>query len=289
VRASIVVAAFALTAALAGAAAADPLPRLSVASFTFSADTRTPAQEQPFHLVIDVRLNGRVVDLEGVVLPQLGTLEILGDEKHTLAAGSGTAYRETIAVVAHQGGEIRIPPAYLDAVDARDGKPKRFLSNELTLHVAGPASVLTGPRGIARLLPILGFLAGALVIVGLAFAAFGMRRPAAVVPASEPPPAEKPAVALARSDGPSEAAAIARERLVRDPSREGALAARSALWRAVGANDGETLADVVRRPAAHDPALRAVLRALERAAFTDDLDRPAAIDDALRALDGYRA
>jgi len=32
-----------------------------------------------------------------------------------------------------------------------------------------------------------------------------------------------------------------------------------------------------------------VLRALERAAFTNDSDRPAAIDDALRALDGYRA
>jgi len=288
VRASIV-AAVALTAALPGIAAADPLPRLNVASFTFSADTRTPAQEQPFHLVIEVRLNGRVTDLEGVVLPQLGTLEILGDEKHTLAAGAGTAYRETIAVVAHRGGDIRIPPAYLDAIDARDGKPKRFLSNGLTLHVAGPASVLASPRAGARLLSIVGFLAGALVIVGLAFAAFGMRRPAAPVPASEAPPPEEPVVALARSDGPSAAAAIAREHLARDRSREGALAARTALWRAVGANDGETLADVVRRPAAHDPALRAVLRALERAAFTDDLDRPAAIDDALRALDGYRA
>lgn len=288
-RASIAAGALALAAALPGGAAADPLPRLNVVSFTFTADARSPALEQPFHLVIDVRLRGRVADLEGVVLPQLGTLEILGDEKHTLAAGSDTDYRETIAVVAHRGGSMRIPPAYLDAIDARDGKPKRFLSNDLTLNVAGPASVLAGSAASARLWPVAGFLIGAVLIVGLAFAAFGLRKtpPPVVANAPEPPP--DPAIVLSRTGASPDAASAARDRLTSDPTREGALAARSALWRSVGAGDGETLADVVRRPSAHDPALRAVLRAIERAAFTDDADRPAAIADALRALDGYRA
>lgn len=286
-RASIAAGALALAAALTGGAAADPLPRLDVVSFAFTSDARSPAQEQPFHLIIDVRLRGRVTDLEGVVLPQLGTLEILGDEKHTLAAGSDTDYRETIAVVAHQGGAIHIPPAYLDAIDARDGKPKRFLSNELALNVAGPASVLAAPVARARLWPVAGFLVGAVLIVGLAFAAFGLRKTSPPVVASQPEPPADPA--LPQAVAAPDAAAIARARLASDPTRDGALAARSVLWRSVGAGDGETLADVVRRPGAHDPALRAVLRAIERAAFTDDADRPAAIDDALRALDGYRA
>ena len=277
-----------LVLALAGVANA-ALPRLSVASFTFSADTSAPAQEQPFHLILDIRLNGHVDDLEGVVLPQLGTLEILGDEKHTLAAGANTEYRETIAVVAHQGGAIAIPPAYLDAIDARDGKPKRFLSNDLTLHVAGPASALAGTAGDSKLLPVLGFLAGAMLIVALALAALKLRKTPPDVAEVEAAPAHGPVVAIAPVDPPADAVARARAHLAGDPTREGALAARSVLWRSVGANDGETLADVVRRPGAHDPALRAVLRALERAAFTNDLDRPAAIGDALRALDGYRA
>jgi len=287
-RARIPVATCALVVALASAANA-ALPRLSVASFTFAADTQSPAQERPFHLIIDVRLNGRVDDLEGVVLPQLGTLEILGDEKHTLAADANTEYRETIAVVPHQGGVISIPPAYLDAIDARDGKPKRFLSNDLTLHVAGPASVLTGSAAGLGLLRVAGFLAGAALIVGLAFAALRLRKTPPPIAPAEPEPIAEPAVAIAPMDAPSDAAARARAQLAADPTRDGALAARSSLWRSVGATDGETLADVIRRPAAHDPALRAVLRALERAAFTDDPDRVAAIGDALRALDGYRA
>jgi len=286
-RARSALATCALVLALAGVANA-ALARLNVASFTFSADTSVPAQEQPFHLILDVRLNGHVDDLEGVVLPQLGTLEILGDEKHTLASGANTEYRETIAVVAHQGGAIAIPPAYLDAIDARDGKPKRFLSNDLTLHVAGPASVLAGSAR-SKLFPVLGFLAGAVLIVALALAALKLRKAPPDVPAVETAPVQEPVVAIAPADAPADAVAGARARLAVDPTREGALASRSVLWRSVGASDGETLADVVRRPGAHDPALRAVLRALERAAFTNDLDRPAAIGDALRALDGYRA
>ena len=278
----------AFVAAATIGASAQQLPRLRVTSFTFSTDTSSPHQEQLFHLIIDVRLDGHVADVEGVVLPQLDTLEIAGDEKHTTPRGGGTEYRETIGVVAHRGGAISIPPAYLDAVDARDGKPKRFLSNPLSLDVAGPASVLRSTAAWSGATLFGGFVLGALAIVALALVALRLRTPPQSQGA-DPTPAQpaKPAVALpdvATPDG----ATRARLRLSADPTREGALAARTVLWTSVGAGDGETLADVVRRPAAHDPALRAVLRAIERAAFTNDADRDDAIEDALRALDGYR-
>lgn len=278
----------ALTAASMASAPAQTLPRLNVTGFTFTSDTRSPVQEQPFHLIIDVRIAGRVDDLEGVVLPQLGTLEILGDEKHTTIRGSATEYRESIAVVAHRGGTIAIPPAYLDAIDTRDGKPKRFLSDPLALQVAGPASALVSPGAASGLLRVAGFVGGALLIVALALVALGLRKaPAPIADSAIPEPMPTPA-ALANVP-PLDAGAQARAVLTVDPTRAGALVARSILWASVGAGDGDTLADVVRRPAAHDPALRAVLRAIERAAFTNDDDRPAAVEDALRALDGYRA
>jgi hypothetical protein len=269
-------------------ASAQQLPRLNVASFTFSTDTAAPKQEHLFHLIIDVRLNGRVTDLESVVLPQLDTLEIAGDEKHTVARGNATEYREVIGVIAHRGGTISIPPAYLDAVDARDGKPKRFLSNPLTLEISGPASALVPAGARHGLMLAIGFVLGAILIVALALLALKLRKSPAPMPA-EPAAVEEVLAQPLPPPGAPDAAEAARIRLSNDPTREGALAARSSLWASIGAGDGETLADVVRRPAAHDPALRAVLRAIERAAFTNDADRTDAIEDALRALDGYRA
>jgi hypothetical protein len=62
---------------------------------------------------------------------------------------------------------------------------------------------------------------------------------------------------------------------------------RSAIWQMIGASDGETLADVLQRPAAADPSTRDVLKALERAAFTYEADLPAALDDACAALERY--
>ena len=59
---------------------------------------------------------------------------------------------------------------------------------------------------------------------------------------------------------------------------------RGAVWAMVGANDGETLGDVLKRPEA-EGAFRDLLIALERAAFTYDLDLPAAVNDACLALE----
>jgi hypothetical protein len=59
------------------------------------------------------------------------------------------------------------------------------------------------------------------------------------------------------------------------------------MWRMVGAADGETLADVLRRTDAHDRITRELLVALERSAFTYEQDLHGAIEDACGALERF--
>lgn len=272
-------AAFAVVLALfAVAARADQLPRLHVTAFSLSADTAHPIAEQPFRLIIDLRVTQRITSLYGVVLPMFGPLEILGDEKQVLAGGGGTEYRETISVVSHQSGATSIAPAYLDAIDARDGKPKRFLSNSLTLRVGGAAAASLAPllRTLAEI------AAGIVVVLLMALGVLRFRRPSRVVvpPAEEAQPA--PPAAPTPSDEPPYATALAD--LQAEPSRACARRVRERIWQTMGASRFDTLADVLRRPAAHDAAVRGVLRALERAAFTHDADLRPALDDAIAVL-----
>ncbi len=274
-------AAFAAALALVAVSAhADQLPRLHVTAFSMSADTAHPAAEQPFHLIIDVRVAQRVTSLYGVVLPMFGPLEILGDEKQLLSGPGGTDYRETISVISHQSGAVAVAPAYLDAVDARDGKPKRFLSNALTLHVGGAAAASLRPltKAVAEI------VTGIVVVLLMAWGVLRFRRPSYViaVPLQEPVPAAPPPVEPPPSDEQPYAAALAD--LQADPTRAGARRARERIWRHMGASLYDTLADVLRRPAAHGVAVRGVLRALERAAFTHDADLQPALDDAIAVL-----
>ena len=55
----------------------------------------------------------------------------------------------------------------------------------------------------------------------------------------------------------------------------------------LGASEGETLGDVLRRPGTRDPAVREMLVGLERSAFTYDADLQGAIEDACGALERY--
>jgi hypothetical protein len=59
------------------------------------------------------------------------------------------------------------------------------------------------------------------------------------------------------------------------------------MWRMVGASEGETLGDVLRRTDTHDRVTRELLVALERSAFTYEQDLVAAIDDACDALERF--
>ncbi len=274
---------------------AQALQRLTVLSFTLSADTRNPQIEVPFHLIVQLRVRERISEIDNLELPILAELELLGDERRIESGPAGTLYRETITVVAHHGGAIALAPATLQAIDARDGKPKQWFTNQLTLQVAGPrleplqsaAGALRTAWVVAlRALVWLAWIAGTLCAIAVLIFIF-RRRPTPVMPVqTSQPPASPPVIPpRSRRDQLQDALSVLRA----EPTRTTAVRARALLWRMVGASDGETLADVLRRPEAADARMRELLRALERAAFTYDDDLTNAIHDACTTLERYLA
>ncbi|MFZ0030564.1 MAG: hypothetical protein WAK84_01665 [Candidatus Cybelea sp.] len=283
-------AAFGLVAAAFAPAGAQSLERLTVESFVLSSDTASPRIDTPFHLTVTLRVRERVARIDNLDLPILAQLELLGDERETASGPRGTLYRESITVVAHEGGALAIAPATLQAIDARDGKPKQWFTNGLRLHVAGSAArPLGGGSGTlvaATLAALRLFLWLCLLLLGLGCVAaivvllFRRRPVAQAVPVPPPAPVQR-----ARSRREEAEAALAALRA--QQSRSTAVAVRAAIWRMAGASDGETLNDVLRATGTHDTTIRDLLTALERSAFTYDGDLGAAIDDTCRALERY--
>lgn len=267
-------------------AAAQALQRLTVQSFVLSADTTRPHVDEPFHLIVTVRVRQNVSEIDNLELPVLAQLELLGDERTLQSGAGGTAYRETITVVAHHAGDVAIAPAILQAVDPSDKRAKQYYSNGLTLHVAAaPGQALEqGARtatSIARfLLQITIWVLGIACAAALVVLLF-RKRP---VPAPVVAPVAAP---VAIPQDPRARLADALTVLRAERTRSAALRVRAAVWAVLGASEGATLADVLRRPQASDSKTRALLVALERAAFTHDGDLAPAIDDACTTLQRY--
>ncbi len=285
----IALAAIALAARATGHAQA--LQRLTVQSFALNTDTDKPQVDVPFHLIVVLRVRERVTTVENLELPILAELELRGDERRLESGPAGTTYRETIAVIAHHAGTLAIGPAVLQAVDARDRRPKQYSTNGLTLTVTGSSVPLPGGENpltsvaqfALRLALWIGGLACAAVVVALIFRR-GPAPPAAVRPAP-PVPAPLPPVLQPRSHRDELLDALTVLRAER--TRATAVRVRAVTWRMVGASEGETLADVLQRPEAESPAIRELLRSLERAAFTYDGDLTVAIDAACDMLERY--
>ncbi len=255
-----------------------------------SSDTASPRIDTPFHLTVTLRVRERVGRIDNLDLPILAQLELLGDERETASGPHGTLYRESITVVAHQGGALAIAPATLQAIDARDGKPKQWFTNELRLRVTGGAvAPLSGGPGAllgATLAALRLFVWVCLLVLGLgcvaAIAVLLFRRRPVARAAPVPPLCARGAHAVATREAEAALAALRAQQ-----SRATAVAVRTAIWRMAGAWDGETLNDVLRQTGAHDTTMRDLLTALERSAFTYEGDLRAAIDDACRALERY--
>lgn len=268
-----------LLAGLPCFAGAETLQRLHVKTFQLVSDAARPEVEQPFHLTVHADVGENVRALANVQLPSFdGSLELLGDERRLHASRSGTAYDEVMTVVAHGSGKIAVSPAYLDAIDARDGKPKRFISNGLTLNVGGGLVSARGALGAAaqivwRLFLTLVFLFASVFVL---LALFRRRARRSVAPVFEPEP-----VAPADPDAPVRAAF---ERMRERRDRQSVLDARAALWRRSGLAQGATLRDYcVREP---DDGRCALARALEIAAFIDDARFGPAVDRAAALVEG---
>jgi hypothetical protein len=282
--------AFAVFVALSsGIVAAQALQKLTVQSFDLSSDTANPKLEVPFHLIVRVHVRERVASIDNLELPILAELELLGDLRGIRTSPSGTDYTETIAVVAHHTGKISIAPATLQAIDARDRRAKEYSSNGLTIDVGGGAlDPFAGSKRYLRT-AIHWFVgaalwAGGLLCVVALVALIFHHRPvkAAAPPPQVPAPAPPRAVPQrSRRDQLSDALIVLRA----ERTRGAAVRVRSAVWRMIGASDGETLADVLGRPDAADARMRSLLRSLERAAFTYDADLSPAIDDACASLE----
>jgi hypothetical protein len=281
----------AICAAQSGAAlpaGAQSLQRLTVESFALTTDTLRPGVDVPFHIVVLLRVLQRVAEIDNLELPMLAQLELLGDERQISSGPGGTQYREVITVVAHASGTIPLAPATLQAVDARDGKAKQWFTNGLVLHAGlapgqilrnGGSALLSGAIILLRVLLIFVAL-GCLVLLGIVLVRRANRAVPPPVEAVAPPPPPPP-----RTIGQQLADALTVLRAER--TRSAAVRVRVAVWRAFGATPGETLADVLRRPGTQEPAIRDVLVALERSAFTYDDDLPGAIADACDALERY--
>ena len=263
---------------------AQSLARLHVESFVLSSDTKQPHVEQPFHIEIVIHVKEQISNLQNVVLPPFIGLDILGDESTTHSSPGGTTYDERLTVVAHGGGTIEITPAYLDAVDARDGAPKRFLSNALTLSVAGPLQnpISTFPWGfivsiIVRIFETLIAFACLGIII---FVLVKRRRPLKTAPLVLPV-AVPTFVPVVDPKGKIRDALAA---LQREPIRPNALRARSALRAWLSIPDGATLSDALRYPQARLGNVRDALTAAERAAFVYEDGLASAIHDFIPKL-----
>ncbi|HLY03307.1 MAG TPA: hypothetical protein VKR56_12540 [Candidatus Cybelea sp.] len=288
--ASLILAAAAWIAAT-GTGRAQTLQRLTVESFVLSADTMQPQVDVPFHVIVTLRVRESVSEITNLQLPMLAQLDLLGDERQTVSDPRGTQYREVVTVVAHSDGRIMIAPATLQAIDARDGKPKQWFTNDLPISVHSSASHIANGMAaglvahVARILAALIWLA---LLVGAALLAiFLLRRRAPVAPVASVPVSYQPAPVLSEAEQRRQQIADALLVLRAERTRSAAVRVRGAVWRAIGASEGETLADVLRRPGCGQGVLRDLLVALERSAFTYDEDLPGAIDDACAALERY--
>lgn len=276
------------TVAGARAVRAQALQRLTVQSFTLSADTDRPEVGVPFHLIVTLRVRERVTEIDNLELPMLAELELLGDERRLERGPSGTVYRETIAVAAHHAGLVTIGAATLQAIDARDRRAKQYSSNGLQLNVrGGSAAPISADEDAAGRLALVAFrlmlwIGGALCAVVLIVLVF--RRRSAPSPVAAPPPLaqpEQPVRARSQREELQDALVVLRA----ERYRVTAVRVRALVWRMVGASEGETLADALQRPAT--PAMKELLQALERAAFTYEEDLSAAIEAACTILERY--
>ncbi len=234
-----------------------------------------------FHLAIHARVREHVAALDELVVPNLGTMQLEGDERRVSGTGSGTDVTETLTLEPTASGSYTFSAAYLDAIDARTGKPTRFSANPVRIVVVDAPGLLSSSSSpYRRVVAEAALLGAAFVMVALVGALLwrSRRRPPA------PPPA--PAVVLAPAAPPPprtprDEVAQALNAYRSAPANGTLLRLRRALFVAANTNPGATLRDAL--AATQDPALRVALGAAERTAFGPAYLRDAASVELIEA------
>lgn len=128
--------------ALSSAGHAQALRMLNVSALSMSADRTHLDVGEVFHLGIHARVRENIAALDELVIPDVGTMQLLGDERRTTHGAGGTDVVETLTLEATMRGRYTFAPAHLDVIDPRDLSPKRFSADRaVTVVVADPALV----------------------------------------------------------------------------------------------------------------------------------------------------
>jgi hypothetical protein len=273
----------ALGLALAAPANAEGLRTLQVDALGMHADRTQLRIGQVFHLAIHVHVRERVTALDELVVPNVGTMQLEGDERHVTGSSAGTDVVETLTLEPTAAGTYTFNAAYLDAVDARTGKPTRFSANPVRVVVEGAGVSYSGPAGFWRDLGevvIAGAAAGTVVVVAIALIRARRRRPPAPAPVT-PQPVVPPAPPRAPRDEVADALRAYRSA----PANESLIRLRGALFAAAGAPPGATLRDAL--AVTRDGPLRAALAAAERTAFGPAYLRDASSVDLIDAVGAW--
>lgn len=264
------------------AAQAQGLRKLHVDALSMRADRTQLQLGEVFHLAIHVHVRERIAALDELVVPDVGTMLLEGDERHVTSSNAGTEITETLTLEPTAAGAFTFNGAYVDAIDARTGRPSRFSANPLRVVVAGSAGtskwLAVGPLEIIVALAIASTAIA--VLVGFPIAILVLARRAARPVAVTVP---QPASAQERTPRDDVAAALMRYRNARDGAS--LLQLRGTLFAAAGVPAGATLRDAL--SASTDAALQRALAVAERAAFGPQLLRERASDELIEATEGW--
>jgi hypothetical protein len=274
-RRSAALAAVAFAIALSGQGYAQGLRTLHVSAFSMRTDRTHLGVGDVFHLVIQARVRENIAALDELVVPDVATMQLLGDERRTTHDASGTDITETLTFEATARGRYTFAPAHLDVIDPHELRPKRFSADRaVTVVVADPPLIarIDGwalGRSLATLLAALvAFAAVTLALMGRVRA----RRERTLVAdvtlcfSKGPPSRDAPARAVPRSLTPRECVAEALRVYRRLPAGPALEKLRAALFGAAGAPPHATARDALAALGRND-ALRDALLAAERTAF----------------------
>jgi hypothetical protein len=271
----------ALGLAFAAPANGQGLRTLQVDALGMNADRTQLRVGQVFHLAIHVHVRERVTALDELVVPDVGTMQLEGDERHVTGSATGTDVVETLTLEPTAAGTFTFNAAYIDAIDARTRKPTRFSANPVRVVVEGadayvPVVSSAFWHDLGEVV-IVGAAAATVVVVAIALIRSRRRRPAA--PAAVAPAVTAPPPVSARSARDEAADALRAYRSA--PANEALLRLRRALFVAAGAPPGATLRDAL--AVTPDVSLRAALGAAERTAFGPAYLRDVASGDLIDA------
>ncbi len=238
-----------------------------------------------FHLAIHVHVREHVSALDELVIPDVGTMQLLGDERQTTHAKGGTDVVETLTLEPTMQGRYTFGPAYLDAIDARTGRPTRFSADRpVTVVVASPApTVADGARILRR---SLGVVLAVIALAAILFAVLALgrlrrSREGVAVSVASPVPVTPPA----SPPTPRERVRAALRALQMAPGAGALATLRAELFAVAGAPAGATLRDALSRTG--DRMLRTALVAAEHAAFGPAMSRESATVELIDATQAW--